>query len=183
MKPTEKETINNIMNAREDNKRVCIFTGARPNFVKVAPIIRAIRNTEGITYQLVYAGRQEDPTLEPTLFDDLQMPAPDVFLGVDCENLNELTGRVMAEFEHYLESHAVDNLEGLQHWSWPSRVGRAQGPAEGALPARKRLCPVSPHPPGAQGTLAGGQAGGMWLYPPDCGLWTVDCGHRKLAPQ
>ena len=75
------------------------------------------------------------------------------------------------------------NLEGLQHWSWSSRVGRAQGPAEGALPARKRLCPVSPHPPGAQGTLAGGQAGGMWLYPPDCGLWTVDCGHRKLAPQ
>jgi UDP-N-acetylglucosamine 2-epimerase (non-hydrolysing) len=110
MKLTEKETINNIMNAREDDKRVCIFTGARPNFVKVAPIIRAIDNTEGITYQLIYAGRQDDPTLEPTLFADLQMPAPDVFLGVDCENLNELTGRVMAEFEHYLETHAVDTV-------------------------------------------------------------------------
>lgn len=110
MKLTEKETINNIMNAREEDKRVCIFTGARPNFVKVAPIIRAIDNTEGITYQLIYAGRQDDPTLEPTLFADLQMPAPDVFLGVDCENLNELTGRVMAEFEHYLETHAVDTV-------------------------------------------------------------------------
>ena len=38
------------------------------------------------------------------------MPRPDVCLGVDCENLNELTGRVMAEFEHYLEQHPVDSV-------------------------------------------------------------------------
>ena len=86
-------------------QKICIFTGARPNFVKVAPIIRSIEKTEGIMYQLVYAGRADDPTLEDSLFDDLQMPRPDVFLGVDCENLNELTGRVMSEFEQYLEQH------------------------------------------------------------------------------
>ena len=90
--------------------RVCIFTGARPNFVKVAPIIRAISQTEGISYELVYAGRKDDPTLEPSLFSDLQMPEPDAWLGVDCENLNELTGRVMAEFEHYLETHVFDTV-------------------------------------------------------------------------
>ncbi len=89
---------------------VCIFTGARPNFVKAAPIIRAIQKTAGIAYQLVYAGSSADPTLEPTLFDDLQMPRPDVFLGVDCVNLNELTGRVMAEFEAYLDSNAIDTV-------------------------------------------------------------------------
>ena len=91
-------------------QHVCIFTGARPNFVKVAPIIRTIEHTEGITYQLVYAGCQDDPTLEYSLFDDLQMPRPDVFLGVNCENLNELTGRVMAEFERYLENHITDTV-------------------------------------------------------------------------
>ena len=91
-------------------QRVCIFTGARPNFVKVAPIIRTIERTDGISYQLVYAGCEDDPTLESSLFDDLQMPRPDVYLGVDCENLNELTGRVMAEFEHYLDSHATDTV-------------------------------------------------------------------------
>ncbi len=90
--------------------RVCIFTGARPNFVKVAPIIRTIERTEDITYELVYAGRDDDPTLEFSLFSDLQMPRPDVFLGVDCENLNELTGRVMAEFERYLDSHPTDTV-------------------------------------------------------------------------
>ena len=91
-------------------QKVCIFTGARPNFVKVAPIIRAIENTEGISYQLIYAGTKDDPTLEASLFSDLQMPEPDVYLGVDCENLNELTGRVMAEFENYLEHHEVDTV-------------------------------------------------------------------------
>ncbi|MBQ7514200.1 MAG: UDP-N-acetyl glucosamine 2-epimerase [Prevotella sp.] len=86
-------------------QRVCIFTGARPNFVKVAPIIAAIERTEHLDYDLVYAGREDDATLEPTLFSDLGMPRPDVFLGVDCENLNELTGRVMSEMERYLEEY------------------------------------------------------------------------------
>ena len=92
------------------SQQVCIFIGARPNFVKVAPIIRVINKTDGIDYQLVYAGCENDPTLEPSLFDDLQMPRPDVFLGVDCENLNELTGRVMSEFEQYLEQHPTDTV-------------------------------------------------------------------------
>ena len=91
-------------------QKICIFTGARPNFVKVAPIIRSIEKTEGITYQLVYAGREDDPTLEDSLYENLQMPRPDVFLGVDCENLNELTGRVMSEFEQYLECHETDTV-------------------------------------------------------------------------
>lgn len=91
-------------------QHICLFTGARPNFVKVAPIIRAIKNTEGIEERLVYAGKEDDPTLEDSLFDDLQMPRPDVFLGVDCENLNELTGRVMSAFEQYLEQNATDTV-------------------------------------------------------------------------
>lgn len=89
---------------------VCIFTGARPNFIKVAPLIRAIKNSSDCTFQLVYAGTADDPTLEPSLFSDLQIAAPDVFLGVTCENLNELTGRVMSEFEHYLTTHDIDTV-------------------------------------------------------------------------
>lgn len=91
-------------------QRICIFTGARPNFVKVAPIMRAISRTDEADCQLVYAGTAEDPTLEASLFDDLQMRRPDVFLGVECENLNELTGRVMAEFERYLDQHPADTV-------------------------------------------------------------------------
>ena len=91
-------------------KHICLFTGARPNFIKVAPLIHAMERNDECQYQLVYAGTDDDPTLESSLFDDLQIRRPDVFLGVDCENLNELTGRVMAEFERYLEQHATDTV-------------------------------------------------------------------------
>ena len=91
---------------------ICIVTGARPNFIKVAPIVRAIKNAErhgrDIQYRLVYAGKVDDPTLEPSLFEDLQIDKPDVYLGVDCENLNELTGQVMSLFERYLQANKTD---------------------------------------------------------------------------
>ena len=88
--------------------KICIVAGARPNFIKVAPLIRAIQHTDGISYQLVYAGKADDLTLETTLFDDLQIPRPDVFLGVESTSLNELTGMVMSAFEDYLEKNATD---------------------------------------------------------------------------
>ena len=91
---------------------ICIVAGARPNFMKVAPIVHSIEKAKGqgrdINYQLLYAGREDDPTLEGSLFDDLQLARPQVFLGVDCENLNELTGQVMSAFERYLQDHATD---------------------------------------------------------------------------
>ena len=92
--------------------KICIVAGARPNFIKVAPITRAIDKAReqghDVECQLVYAGGEDDKTLEQSLFDDLQMRRPDVFMGVDCASLNELTGRVMAEFEKYLETHPTD---------------------------------------------------------------------------
>ena len=87
---------------------ICIVAGARPNFIKVAPLIRAISRTDGVNYQLVYAGRADDPTLEGSLFDDLQINRPDVCLGVDSVSLNEITGRVMGEFENYLTQNPTD---------------------------------------------------------------------------
>ena len=89
-------------------KRICIVAGARPNFVKVAPLIRAIEKAEGAEYELVYTGREDDPTLEPSLFDDLQMSRPSVFFGVDSTSLNEITSRVMAHFDAYLDAHPAD---------------------------------------------------------------------------
>ena len=89
-------------------KNICIVAGARPNFVKVAPLVRAIRNSGLASYSLVYAGCEEDPTLEPSLFDDLQMPRPDFYLGVDSVSLNEITSRVMKEFDAFLDAHPAD---------------------------------------------------------------------------
>lgn len=91
---------------------ICIIAGARPNFIKIAPIIRASKNikstAESINISLVYAGGEKDATLEGSLFDDLQIAPPNYYLGVDSQNLNEITGQVMAKFENYLQCHKTD---------------------------------------------------------------------------
>ena len=93
---------------------LCVFCGARPNFIKVAPIIRVIdrlsgsERRRGVSYSLVYAGRADDPTLEDGLFASLSIRRPDICLGVECENLNELTGQVMSKFEQYLQANLTD---------------------------------------------------------------------------
>lgn len=89
-------------------KNIIIVAGARPNFIKVAPLIRAIINSQEATCRLIYTGRNDDPTLEPSLFDDLQMPHPDVFLNVDSNRLNEITAQVMAKLDAYLENEPAD---------------------------------------------------------------------------
>ena len=87
--------------------KVCIVCGARPNFIKVAPLLRALTDRQR-DFSLVYTGSEDDPTLESTLFEDLQIPRPDVFLGVDSQSLNEITGRVMGAFDQYLEKNPAD---------------------------------------------------------------------------
>lgn len=91
---------------------ICIMAGARPNFIKVAPVIRAIKKAQSdgknLKYSLVYAGAEDDKTLEKALFDDLHIERPDTYLGVICENLNEITGQVMSKFEQYLQHNKVD---------------------------------------------------------------------------
>ena len=89
-------------------KNICILAGARPNFVKVSPLVRAIGKREDAECLMVYAGRDDDPTLEASLFDDLQMPRPQYYLGVDSTSLNEITSQVMAAFDRFLDEHPVD---------------------------------------------------------------------------
>jgi UDP-N-acetylglucosamine 2-epimerase (non-hydrolysing) len=89
-------------------KNICILAGARPNFIKVSPLVRAIGNRQDAQCLLVYAGCESDPTLESSLFEDLQMPRPQFYLGVDSNSLNEITSQVMAAFDRFLDEHPVD---------------------------------------------------------------------------
>ena len=89
-------------------KNICILAGARPNFIKVSPLVRAISQRPGVSCLLVYAGSADDPTLEPSLFDDLQIAPPQYYLGVVSTSLNEITSQVMAQFDQFLNDHPVD---------------------------------------------------------------------------
>ena len=128
--------------------KICIFCGERPNFMKVAPIIRILKkkHTErwdgrNISYSLVYAGSENDPTLENSLFEDLQIPRPNVYLGIECENLNELTGQVMSKFEQYLQqnnTHVVVVVDDLASTMAASIVAKKQGIALAHIAAGTR---------------------------------------------
>lgn len=103
------------MSDKSRNLRFCIFCGARPNFIKVAPIVRLLEKMQAegssacqVSYSMVYAGKSDDITLEDSLFDNLQISRPAVCLDVVCENLNDLTGQVMSKFELYLQEHPAD---------------------------------------------------------------------------
>ncbi len=103
------------MSDKSRNLRFCIFCGARPNFIKVAPIVRLLEKMQAegssacqVSYSMVYAGKSDDITLEDSLFDNLQISRPDVCLDVVCENLNDLTGQVMSKFELYLQERPAD---------------------------------------------------------------------------
>ena len=89
-------------------KNICIFAGARPNFIKVSPLVRAISQRPEASCLLVYAGSADDPTLEASLFDDLQISRPQYYLGVVSTSLNEITSQVMAQFDKFLDEHPVD---------------------------------------------------------------------------
>ncbi|MBR2160850.1 MAG: UDP-N-acetyl glucosamine 2-epimerase [Bacteroidaceae bacterium] len=89
--------------------RVTIISGARPNFMKIAPICRAIDaardSGKDITYRLVYTGRKDDPALDASLFSDLNMREPDCYLGVNAQGHSEVAAQIMLAFEKELDAH------------------------------------------------------------------------------
>lgn len=81
--------------------RVLVVAGARPNFMKVAPILRALKavGAEGI---LVHTGQHYDARMSDAFFRDLGLPAPDFHLGVGSGTHARQTARVMEAFEPVL---------------------------------------------------------------------------------
>ncbi|MEJ5250297.1 MAG: UDP-N-acetylglucosamine 2-epimerase (non-hydrolyzing) [Armatimonadota bacterium] len=88
--------------------RVMLVAGARPNFMKVAPIWYAIQKRGGISVILVHTGQHYDPNMSDVFFAELGLPQPDEFLGVGSGTHAEQTARVMLAFEPVLEKYKPD---------------------------------------------------------------------------
>ncbi len=91
---------------------ITIIAGARPNFMKIAPIIAAIqqKNLEGfpINFRLVHTGQHYDKNLSDTFFEELNIPFPDVNLEVKSGTQAEQTAAIMIGFEKDLKEHPCD---------------------------------------------------------------------------
>ncbi len=93
--------------------RLTIVAGARPNFMKIAPIIHAIkkhpRHAEGkLSYRLVHTGQHYDAKLSESFFNDLGIPAPDANLEVGSASHAVQTANIMIGFEQELLNHPTD---------------------------------------------------------------------------
>jgi UDP-N-acetylglucosamine 2-epimerase (non-hydrolysing) len=90
------------------SRRVVLIAGARPNFMKAAPVLRALEASAGIDPVLVHTGQHYDAAMSDAFFADLEMPAPDVSLSVGSGTHAAQTARVMVEFERYLSEASAD---------------------------------------------------------------------------
>lgn len=85
-----------------------LVAGARPNFMKVAPIWEAGQQTSGIALSLVHTGQHYDANMSDIFFAELGLPRPDEFLGVGSGTHAEQTAKVMLAFEPVLQKHQPD---------------------------------------------------------------------------
>ena len=100
--------------------KITLIAGARPNFMKVAPIIKAIKAHNGlvderisglgerISFRLVHTGQHYDKNMSDTFFEELGIPAPDVNLGCGGGSQAEQTAAIMVAFEKELMEHPAD---------------------------------------------------------------------------
>ncbi|MGL5112879.1 MAG: non-hydrolyzing UDP-N-acetylglucosamine 2-epimerase [Flavobacterium sp.] len=92
--------------------KITIIAGARPNFIKIAPIIKAIekKQTEGfnISYRLIHTGQHYDKNLSATFFEELHIPKPAANLEVKSGSQAEQTAAIMIAFEKEVVANPCD---------------------------------------------------------------------------
>jgi len=92
--------------------KITIIAGARPNFIKIAPIINAIKDKQNegfnISFRLVHTGQHYDKNLSDTFFEELNIPHPDINLEVKSGSQAEQTAAIMIAFEKELIQNPCD---------------------------------------------------------------------------
>lgn len=92
--------------------QIDLISGARPNFMKIAPIIDAIRsaqkNGENISYRLIHTGQHYDQNMSGSFFDQLGIPEPNVNLGAGGGTQAQQTASIMVGYEEFLLNERTD---------------------------------------------------------------------------
>ena len=114
--------------------KILLVVGARPNFMKMAPIVRALDATGAYAARLVHTGQHYDPSMNEVFFSDLALPEPDVHLGVGSGSHAAQTGAVMQALEPVMNQLAPDLVV---------VVGDVNSTFAAALVAAKKGIPVA----------------------------------------
>ena len=118
--------------------KILSVVGARPNFMKIAAICDAIKEfnqmalREDIQHVLVHTGQHYDANMSDFFFNDLELPKPDLFLGVGSASHSEQTAKIMERFEDVLLDEKPKIVV---------VVGDVNSTLACALVTKKTLCP------------------------------------------
>ena len=112
---------------------ICNVVGARPNFMKIAPIIDELRRRQHAQV-LVHTGQHYDTQVSAVFFRDLGLPEPDVYLGVGSDSHGRQTARIMTALDEAWEREAPELVV---------VVGDVNSTVAAALVAAKRGIPVA----------------------------------------
>lgn len=113
--------------------KVTSVVGARPQFVKLAPIADAFRNA-GIEHEIIHTGQHYDALMSDVFFDDLRIPEPDLHLGVGSGSHGEQTGAMLAALDQVFTQSPSD---------WVLVYGDTNSTLAAALAAVKLHIPVA----------------------------------------
>ncbi len=90
-------------------KKIISVVGARPNYMKVAPIHRAFQKySDKVKHLICHTGQHYDVNMSKVFFDELELPEPDFYLGVGSGSHAEQTAKIMIEFEKVVLSEKPD---------------------------------------------------------------------------
>lgn len=87
---------------------ITCIVGARPNFIKMAAIVDALRRRPRFSARLVHTGQHYSPEMSDTFFRDLEIPEPDINLGVGGGSQTEQTANIMLAIEGDLNAYRPD---------------------------------------------------------------------------
>ncbi|MBK7409703.1 MAG: UDP-N-acetylglucosamine 2-epimerase (non-hydrolyzing) [Saprospirales bacterium] len=88
--------------------KILNIVGARPNFMKVAPLHRAFSSLEGVVSRIIHTGQHYDAKMSDVFFNQLELPKPDHYLGIGGGTHTQQTARIMLQFEEVLNQEKPD---------------------------------------------------------------------------
>ena len=92
--------------------KIINVVGARPNFIKIMPILKVMKRHKEIKPLLVHTGQHYDYTMSATFFKQLNIPKPDINLGVGSNTHAQQTAIIMQKFEKDIDK-ARKNIDKL----------------------------------------------------------------------
>lgn len=88
--------------------KILNIVGARPNFMKIAPLHRAFQHYDHVDSKIVHTGQHYDEKMSDIFFNQLELPKPDYFLGIGGGTHTQQTAKIMIEFEKVVNDEKPD---------------------------------------------------------------------------